>query len=37
MWAFGVLMLTMAAIPTGFDVRELAERVRWRPTGTGGP
>ena len=37
MWAFGALMLMMAAIPTGFDVRELAARVSWRPTPTGGP
>jgi paraquat-inducible protein A len=32
MWAFGGLMLMMAAIPTGFDIRELAARVTWRPT-----
>jgi len=36
LWAFGVLMLMMAAIPTGFDVRELAARVTWRPTWAGG-
>ena len=32
LWALGGLMLMMAAIPTGFDVRELAARVTWRPT-----
>jgi paraquat-inducible protein A len=32
LWAFAALMLAMAAIPTGFDVRELAARVTWRPT-----
>lgn len=37
LWAFGGLMLVMAAIPTGFDIRELAARVTWRPTHTGGP
>jgi hypothetical protein len=26
----------MAAIPTGFDIRELAARVTWRPTWTNG-
>jgi paraquat-inducible protein A len=36
LWAFGGLMLVMAAIPTGFDVRELAERVTWQPTQAGG-
>jgi paraquat-inducible protein A len=36
LWAFGALMLLMAAIPTGFDVRELAARVTWRPTWAGG-
>jgi hypothetical protein len=25
-------MLMMAAIPTGFDIRELAARVTWLPT-----
>src|SRR5262249_1706752 len=35
MWAFGALMVAMAAIPTGFDIRELAARVTWRPTWTG--
>jgi len=34
LWAFGGLMLAMAAIPTGFDVRELADRLTWRPPGT---
>jgi paraquat-inducible protein A len=37
LWAMGGLMLMMAAIPTGFDLRELAERVTWRPTWTGEP
>jgi len=32
LWAFGGLMLMMAAIPTGFDIRELAARVTWQPT-----
>ena len=32
LWALGGLMLMMAAIPTGFDIRELAARVTWRPT-----
>jgi paraquat-inducible protein A len=32
LWAFGALMLMMAAIPTGFDLRELAARVTWRPS-----
>jgi len=36
LWAFGALMLMMAAIPTGFDIRELAARVTWRPTWTNG-
>jgi paraquat-inducible protein A len=36
LWAFGGLMLVMAAIPTGFDLRELAERVTWRSTWPGG-
>jgi len=36
LWAFGALMLMMAAIPTGFDIRELAARVTWRPTWAGG-
>jgi paraquat-inducible protein A len=35
LWAFGALMLTMAAIPTGYDIRELADRVTWRSTWTG--
>jgi len=34
LWAFGALMLAMAAIPTGFDVRELAGRLTWQPPGT---
>jgi paraquat-inducible protein A len=34
LWAFGALMLAMAAIPTGFDVRELAGRLTWQPSGT---
>jgi paraquat-inducible protein A len=34
LWAFGGLMLLMAAIPTGFDIRELAARVTWGPAGT---
>ena len=34
LWALGVLMLAMAAIPTGFDVRELAARLTWQPPGT---
>jgi len=34
LWAFGALMLVMAAIPTGFDVRELAARLTWQPPGT---
>jgi paraquat-inducible protein A len=37
MWAFGALMLMMAAIPTGFDVRELAARVAGRAPRTGEP
>jgi paraquat-inducible protein A len=37
LWALGGLMLMMAAIPTGFDLRELAARVTWRPTWTGEP
>jgi paraquat-inducible protein A len=37
LWAFGALMLAMAAIPTGFDTRELAARVTWQPTWTGEP
>jgi paraquat-inducible protein A len=32
LWAFAALMLMMAAIPTGFDLRELAARVTWQPT-----
>ena len=32
LWALGGLMLMMAAIPTGFDIRELAARVTWLPT-----
>ena len=35
LWAFGALMLMMAAIPTGFDIRELSARVTWRPTWAG--
>jgi paraquat-inducible protein A len=31
LWAFGGLMLMMAAIPTGFDLRELADRVTGAP------
>ena len=34
LWALGALMLAMAAIPTGFDVRELAARLTWQPPGT---
>jgi paraquat-inducible protein A len=37
LWAFGFLMLMLAAIPTGFDLRELAGLVRGRPTATGAP
>jgi paraquat-inducible protein A len=37
LWAFGALMLIMAAIPTGFDLRELAARVTWQPTRSGAP
>ncbi|HVZ88804.1 MAG TPA: paraquat-inducible protein A [Polyangia bacterium] len=33
LWALGGLMLTMAAIPAAFDVRELADRVSCRSTG----
>jgi paraquat-inducible protein A len=36
LWAFGGLMMMMAAIPLGFDVRELAARVTWQPTWAGG-
>jgi paraquat-inducible protein A len=36
-WGLGALMLAMAAIPTGFDVRELAARVMVAPaSGSGG-
>jgi paraquat-inducible protein A len=35
--AFGALMVAMAAIPTGFDIRELAARVTWQPTWAGRP
>jgi paraquat-inducible protein A len=34
LWSFGALMAMMAAIPTAFDIRELAARVTWQPTGT---
>jgi uncharacterized paraquat-inducible protein A len=34
---FGFHMFMMAAIPTGFDLRELAGRLRGRPTPPGSP
>ena len=37
LWAMGGLMVMMAAVPTGFDLRELATQVTWRPTWTGTP
>ena len=37
LWAFGGLMLMMAAIPTGFDIRQVAVRFTRPPVATGTP
>jgi len=35
LWAFAALMAMMAVIPNAFDLREMAERLTWRPTRMG--